>query len=84
MSRGPITRDEFELWRAHPVTKWVMRALENAREQERAEWMRISWEAAPADGHTSPTALIELRTRFDTMGEVTGYTFEEWSNMHAG
>lgn len=74
-----MTRDEFDLWLANPVTRWVFAALEKARAQEQAEWMRISWGAAPPNGQVSPAALIELRTRHDAFGEVVANDFETWS-----
>lgn len=77
-----MNRDEFDAWRVHPVTRWVFAGIERARAQERAEWVRISWDNAPPDGKTSPTALIELRTRYDALGEVIENDFETWSNWN--
>lgn len=41
--------------------------------------MRISWDNAPTDGKTSAAALIELRTRYDTLDEMINNDFETWS-----
>jgi len=75
--------DEFTLWRDHPVTKWIFAAIRRAQGQEQAEWLRISWEARPSDGKTSPAALIELRTRHDALGELIDNDLEDWSRMNA-
>lgn len=77
-----MTRDEFDAWRVNPVTRWVFAAIENARQQEKAEWLRISWDGAPPDGKTSPAALIELRTRYDALGELIENGFENWSEWN--
>lgn len=74
-----MSRDEFELWRANPVTRWVFDAIRAAQVADRAEWLRVSWDNAPPDGRTSPTVLIELRTRHDALGELVDNDFETWS-----
>ncbi len=78
-----ITEDEFALWQVNPVTHWVMAALRRAMDQERAEWLRQSWDAAPPDGRTSPAVLIELRTRHDAFSDVVTNDFDTWSEWNA-
>ena len=73
-----MMRDEFELWREHPVTQWVFAAIERAVEQERAEWMRQSWTNGVADQHT----LTVLKTRADALGELIDNDFDTWAEWN--
>lgn len=73
-----MMRDEFDTWLKDPVTRWVFAAIRNAQEQERAEWMRQSWENGTADQHN----LTVLKTRADALGELTNNDFETWSHWN--
>lgn len=73
-----MMRDEFDLWLKDPVTRWVFAAIAKAQEQERAEWMRQSWENGEADQHN----LTVLKTRADALGELADNDFETWSHWN--
>jgi len=77
-----VTRDDFDTWLADPVTRWVFDGIRNAQAQEKAEWIRLSWDAAPPNGVVSPVALIELRTRHDALGDMIENTYENWSEWN--
>lgn len=70
-----MTRDDFDAWRKDEVTRWVFKGIAAAREQERAEWLRQSWESGNAD----QMQLIELKTRSDALGELVDNDFEIWA-----
>lgn len=74
-----MRRDDFEAWLKDPVTVWVMRAVERAQKQEKAEWVRQSWEAGVAD----QSSLLELKTRADALGDLIDNTFEDWENWNS-
>lgn len=62
-ARGVLipTAEEFAAWCAHPITRFVASAMQQAAEQQRDAWFARSW----GDGQADPLALIELRTRAD-------------------
>lgn len=70
MSKAPITVDEHALWLEHPVTRWVLSAMDAQATAQREHWQETSWDGGVSD----PTLLLELRTRADTlkaMGEAS-------------
>jgi hypothetical protein len=73
-----VTRDEFDLWKKDPVTKWVFAALERAEDANRAEWIRQSWDNGKAD----EAQLIELRSATEAMSEIRLNDFERWSEWN--
>lgn len=73
-----MNREEFEGWRKDPVTLWVFAALRKAAEQEKAEWVRQSWDEGKAD----QSQLSELRTRADALAEVCDHPFETWQEWN--
>lgn len=73
-----MSREEFDGWKKDPVTLWVFAALRRAAEQERAEWIRQSWDEGKAD----PAQLLELRTRAAALSEVTEHQFETWQEWN--
>lgn len=73
-----MNREEFEGWLKDPVTRWVMQGVNKAAEQERAEWMRQSWDAGNAD----PAQLLELRTRANALLELIDNDFETWQQWN--
>lgn len=68
--------EEFDAWRREPVTKFIFAAIAKAVEQEKAEWLRLSWDGGEAD----PLRLAELRTRADALNELIDNDFDTWIN----
>lgn len=71
------SRDEFDTWLDHPVTQFVLAALEQAAQAQESEWRHWSWEMGKAD----QGQLNALRTRADAYRSIgeTGYEgFCEW------
>jgi hypothetical protein len=73
-----VTEDDFLAWRDHPVTKWIFKAVEAGAEEQKAEWIRASWEGATAN----PLLLVELRTRADSYRALIETSFMRWSEMN--
>ena len=73
-----MKQEDFDGWLTDPVTKWVFRALERAAEQEKAEWVRQSWEA----GKTDPLMLAELRAKAEAFDDLRHNDFETWQGWN--
>jgi hypothetical protein len=74
----PPTAEEFARWRDDGVTQWVMRAVQTAAEQNKAAWMKASWE----NGAASPALLQELRTRADAYLALAESPYETWAEWN--
>lgn len=68
----PPSRDEFARWLDDAVTRYVMRAHTAMSETNKAEWLRVSWDA----GHANAALLSELRTRADAYRAIVEMTYE--------
>lgn len=67
-----ISRDDFNTWRANPVTEWVLSGLGSIADHQRTHWMETSWD----QGACSPELLLELRVRADTARAVIEVEYE--------
>lgn len=63
MSHASVSEEDYALWLTHPVTMWVMAALEAKAKEQQDHWNTASWEAGSVDG----VLLQELKTRADTL-----------------
>jgi hypothetical protein len=68
-----VTKDDFELWHAHPVTEAVRHALTILAERNKQKWIEISW----LGGETRVEVLADLRARYETAQDLSELTFEE-------
>ncbi len=73
------SKEEFERWRAGPVTEWVMARLLMGVDDMKRQWVATSWEGGVADG----ARLMALRERASVYREVTTITFEELAALGA-
>ena len=74
-----MTLEDWESWRAHPVTQWVFRALEAAAETQRLAWMAGTWE----QGQTpDPLILTELKVRADSFLSLSQGNYEDFCAMN--
>lgn len=73
-----MKQEQFDAWRSEPLTQWIFAAVKRAAAQEKAEWVRQSWDSGVAD----PAQLIELRTRANALEELIDNDFETWSAWH--
>jgi hypothetical protein len=67
------SRDEFEAWRADPVTVFVMSAMQAVADAQAADWLAKAWDG----GDLSEVLRERLRTRAETFRELVGLTFED-------
>lgn len=72
--RSAPSREEFRAWRADPTTRFVMQALRNSAELQKAGWEAASWDSGNAD----PLALREFRTRADAYLSIEEGTYEDF------
>lgn len=71
----PITREEFDAWRDHPVTRFVMAAVMRAAVEQQAEWMDVTW----TQGRFASERLqVELMTRADAYRALVETDYEGW------
>jgi hypothetical protein len=56
-----ISREDFARWLEDPVTRAVIKAHRQTADDNRAAWVKHSWD----NGHANPLTLLELRTRAD-------------------
>lgn len=67
-----VTAEEFARWRDDRVTQWVFRSFATIAEENKAEWLKASWE----QGVSNPVLLMELRTRADAYNAVSETSYE--------
>ena len=68
-----IDKEDFEQWRAHPVTEAMTRALVALAERNKVKWMEVSW----GGGETSPLVLADLKARAEMAQDLSELTVEE-------
>lgn len=71
------TREEFEAWQDHPISKAVFVGLEINADECREEWAKASWDKGGAD----QLLLAELRTRSDALLSLVDATYEDWCSL---
>lgn len=69
-----MRREDFDAWRRDPVTKFIFTALDKARDREKAEWVRQSWDAGQCD----PMQLTELRAKAEAITDLLANDYETW------
>ena len=67
--------EEFEAWRDHPITQFVMEAYRRMAAEQKAAWVEGSWEA----GDANPDMLIELRTRADAYRSMSECVLDDFA-----
>lgn len=72
------TQDDFLQWRDNPVTQWVMKALSVAAQEQKADWMRRSWDSNKPD----PLILCELTTRADAYMAMAETEYPRWCEIN--
>lgn len=67
------TRDEFEAWKAHPVTEFVMAGVKRVADAQAADWFEKAW----GGGDLSEITRERLKTRAVTFMELANLTVED-------
>jgi hypothetical protein len=68
-----ISREDFDLWLANPVTEAVLTAVGQNAEDNRAQWVAMSWDG----GDANPVALAEMRARAQTALDLSDFEFDD-------
>ena len=72
-----IEAEDFEQWRAHPVTEAVNRALVMLAERNKLKWLELSW----GGGQSDPFTLADLRARAEGALDLSELTVEELNEV---
>ena len=72
-----IETEDFEQWRAHPVTEAITRALVMLAARNKQKWLELSWGGGQAD----PLVLAELRARAEGALDLSELTVEELNEV---
>jgi hypothetical protein len=72
-----IDKDDYELWRAHPVTELVNKALLRLAEKNKQKWMEVSWDG----GEANPMTLLELRVRAQAAEDLSRLELDELNEV---
>lgn len=72
----PVTAEDYDGWLEHPVTQWVLAAMDARAEEQRAHWQLVSWE----EGKAPEMLLVELRTRADTLKAMREASYFDMCN----
>lgn len=70
-------KDDFDAWRAHPVTEAVNKALVILAERNKQKWIDTSWIGKVAD----PLVLADLKARYEVALDLSELSFEELSEV---
>ena len=68
-----IDPEDFEQWRAHPVSEAVSKALVKLAERNKDKWMAVSWDGGVSD----PVILADLKARYETARDLSELTVDE-------
>jgi hypothetical protein len=72
-----IDKEDFEQWRAHPITEAVNRALVKLAERNKAKWISVSWDGDQVD----PVARADLRARYEAAKDLSELTIDELNEV---
>lgn len=68
-----LEREDFELWRANPVTEIVLKVFAGLGELAKQKWLEESWDKGNAD----PVLLADLRARAEVIDDFHKLSFED-------
>lgn len=69
----PIEQDDFDAWRAIPITEKLLEMLRAEADTARETWMLHSWQG----GGTDPAVLYEMKGRASICEMIIGMTAED-------
>lgn len=73
-----IDQDDFDEWRAHPVTQALLQALGKQSDVIRQQWCQVSLDG----GRNDPLELAEFRTRLRVYQELREMTAERLEEIY--
>lgn len=68
-----ITRDEFQTWAEHPITRWVFGGLRVQSELLKQEWIEGAWNQDMLD----PVEKTRTHARWDIMNQIADISYED-------
>lgn len=71
------TLEEFQAWRANPVTAWILKGCQTAAEAQKQHWLEKSW-----NGDVDPLLRLECATRADAYLALEETTYEGWCDIN--
>ena len=72
-----IDPEDFEQWRAHPVTEAMNRALVKLAERNKTKWIEVSWDG----GQIDPAIRADLKARAETAQDLSELTVDELNEV---
>jgi hypothetical protein len=72
------TKDDFDAWKANPMTEWVMAGVQRYADGQKAFWGEQSWSSGLAD----QAALDRMKTRADAYEGLAQLNFEQAMGLH--
>lgn len=72
------TKEEFQAWQSHPITRWVFKGARTGTQAQKAAWDKAAWDKGSAD----QLLLTELRTRADAYAALEETTYEGWCELN--
>jgi hypothetical protein len=75
-----IDEDDYEAWKANPVTAAFLAVVSRLGDDARARWLAASWEG----GQASEVLLTECRTVQGTANYIAGMDYEQFNARHEG
>jgi hypothetical protein len=74
-----IDPDDFEAWKAHPITKLLLEGLKRYSDRSKWEWLEMSW----YKGEVNAITLASLKGSATLAGELAYIDLEDlemWAN----
>lgn len=68
-----LDREDFEQWRANPVTEIVLAVFAKLGEQAKQKWIEESW----GKGNVDPLVLADLRARSEVIEDFHDLKYED-------
>ncbi len=68
-----IEREDFDLWRDHPVTVHVFKELQKVADGAKSKWIDASWEV----GESDPLLLADLRATARVVNDLITVSYED-------
>lgn len=68
-----IGREDFDMWKDHPVTVHVFNKLKEVADAAKDKWLASSWDQGASD----PLLLADLRARAEVVNDLITVSYED-------
>lgn len=72
------SEEEFEAWKADPVTQWVIGAYDIVAGEQKTAWLEATWATGQCDSYE----LCSLKTRADTYNAMKECSYDDFVATH--